>query len=73
MYVVSESLKSYRKAAGLTQQALAERLHTGQSTIAQWENGDRTPPVKRLLDIAEALGIAPSALLDAQAEKEATE
>lgn len=59
----------YRKSAGMTQQTLADRLHTGQSTVAQWENGDRTPPVKRLLDIAAVLGVAPSALLDAGVEE----
>lgn len=73
--MISEQLKMYRKSAGLTQQALAKQLHTGQSTVAQWESGERTPPVKRLLDIAGALGVAPSALLDDQAGKreEATE
>lgn len=68
----SERLKAYRKAAGLTQQALAEQLHAGQSTVAQWENGARTPQVKRLLDIAGVLGVTPSALLDNQT-KEAEE
>lgn len=67
--MVSDRLKEYRKAAGLTQQALAERLHAGQSTVAQWETGVRTPPVKRLLDIAAVLGVAPSAMLDAGAEE----
>lgn len=62
--MVAERLKSYRKAVGLTQQDLAKKLHTGQSTVSQWENGERTPPVKRLLDIARVLEVAPSELLD---------
>lgn len=67
--MVSENLKSYRKAAGLTQQGLAEKLHTGQSTVAQWENGERTPPVKRLISIATALGCTPAELLEIKDSK----
>ena len=55
--MISEQLKMYRKSAGMTQQALAKQLNTGQSTVAQWENGERTPPVKRLLEIAKVLGL----------------
>lgn len=66
--MVAETVRAHRKAAGLTQKELAEKLQTGQSTVAQWENGVRTPPIKRLFDIAEVLGVAPAVLLGNQAQ-----
>lgn len=68
--MIGENIRSYRKAAGLTQNALANRLNTGQSTVAQWEGGERTPPIKRLLDIARVLGVAPADLLETKKETE---
>ncbi|WP_305117487.1 helix-turn-helix domain-containing protein [Acutalibacter muris] len=62
--MLSTNLKFYRKNAGLTQLELAEKLHAGQSTVAQWENGERTPPIKRLIDIAGALGCTPAELIE---------
>ena len=50
------NLKSARVAAGLTQQALADRLGIWRETIAHWENGTRQPTLDRLPKIAEALG-----------------
>lgn len=62
--MIGQNIRIHRKAAGLTQEALAKQLNTGQSTIAQWETGERTPPVKRLLDIARALKVSPAVLLE---------
>ena len=43
-----------RNAAGLSQQELAERLHTTQSVIARLESGAHTPSVSTLKRVAEA-------------------
>lgn len=40
----AEKLKTARKAAGLTQQGMAERTLIPFRTIQQWEGGLRTPP-----------------------------
>lgn len=46
-----EELKQARKAAGLSQQALADQTHIPKRTIESWEMGERTPPeyVQRFL------------------------
>ena len=40
----SEKLKDARKAADLTQQAMAERMEIPKRTIQDWEGGLRIPP-----------------------------
>jgi len=43
-----------RTAAGLSQQELAQRLHTTQSAIARLESGTHAPSVSTLKRVAEA-------------------
>lgn len=40
----SEKLKAARKAAGLTQQKMADRTEIPRRTIQDWEAGTMTPP-----------------------------
>ena len=42
--VVRMTIKEIRKAAGLTQAAMAELLHIPLRTIENWDTGNRTPP-----------------------------
>lgn len=48
-------LISKRKAAGLTQTQLAEKVGAKQSAIASYENGDRRPSIDRLKEISIVL------------------
>ena len=45
-----------RKAAGLTQQQLADTLGVGRTTVAMWESGENAPKTKMLHALADALG-----------------
>jgi transcriptional regulator with XRE-family HTH domain len=45
-------LKQCRSEVGLTQQQLAEMLHTTQQTIARWESGKTAIPSSALKDLA---------------------
>lgn len=51
METFAEKLKSARVAAGMTQQAMSDRMEIPKRTIEDWENGRRTPPeyVQRLV------------------------
>ena len=40
----TDKLKAARKAAGLSQQAMADRTLIPKRTIENWEAGERTPP-----------------------------
>lgn len=45
-------IKQARDAAGLTQEALANRVGVGSAMVSRWEGGLRLPPVDRLVLIA---------------------
>jgi transcriptional regulator with XRE-family HTH domain len=52
-------LKRYRRAAGLTQEALAERAGYSTSYLSKLERGEREPLPFTIVTLAEALGLAP--------------
>jgi transcriptional regulator with XRE-family HTH domain len=52
-----------RKAAGLTQHALALRLKKPQSFVAKYEGGERRLDVVEFIGIARALGADPLKLM----------
>ena len=52
-----------RKAAGLTQAAVATKLGRYQSYVANVETGQRRVDVVEFLDLAEAIGFDPSKLV----------
>ncbi len=57
-----EVLISSRKAAGLTQDALARRLKKHQSFVAKYENGERRLDIVEFVVLARALGEDPERL-----------
>lgn len=54
--VIGSFLFRYRTRNGLTQTELAKKLSISQNAVSQYESGARTPTVKRLAQIATALG-----------------
>ncbi len=57
-------LRYHRELLGLTRAQLAERLSCHVDTIKYWETYRRSPPTSRLAEIAGALRVNPSTLLD---------
>ena len=53
---IGDRLKAARKAAGLTQQELADRCGIAQGMISQWETGKQQPTQENLDKAAEILG-----------------
>ena len=56
-------IASVRKAAGITQVELAERLGRPQSFVSKVERGERRLDVIEFCQVAEALGHDPAILL----------
>lgn len=50
---LAERIRGYRRASGLTQRELADRLGVTQQSVARWEQG--TPPRRYLLRVLESL------------------
>lgn len=59
-----ELLIQHRKAVGMSQASLAEKLGRYQSVVASMESGSRRVDAVELIDIADALGFDVHSLID---------
>jgi len=62
MFVKRRSFARTRRAAGFTQESLAERLGVDRTTVARWESGEYSPQPWLRPRIAEAFGVSLGAL-----------
>ena len=62
-----DTLKAYRIASGLTQDALANKIGTTKQAIWRYENSAREPNVRTARLLASALGVPLSVLLSSSA------
>ena len=53
--MLSENIKSLRKAKGYSQEELASRLHVVRQTVSKWEKGLSVPDADMLVKIADIL------------------
>lgn len=60
---IKENIKFFRENLNLSQDKLSEMADVSSDYISLIERGKRTPSIKRLCKIAEALGIEPYKLL----------
>lgn len=61
--MVGRNLKRLRQRAGLTQDALGERLHVTRQAVSSWETGKTAPDVETLAALAAALEVDVRALI----------
>lgn len=61
---LTEVLKRLRVEAGVTQIDMANRLDKPQSYVSKYESGERKLDFVEVMEICEALGIKPKALID---------
>jgi transcriptional regulator with XRE-family HTH domain len=66
---LADKLRAAREAAGLSQQAAAEKAGTYQATIARYETDERVPTLGILYKLAEAYGVNVSDLLPPATKK----
>lgn len=59
----ARNLTHYRKALGLTQIELAEKLNYSDKSISKWERGDGLPDLAVTVQIAEIFGVTVNDLL----------
>ena len=63
--MLGENIRALRKARGLSQQELAERLHVVRQTVSKWEQGLSVPDADMLVRLAECLEVSVEELLGA--------
>jgi len=51
--IIGEALKQLRKNKGITQQQLADMLHTTNRSVSRWETGNNLPDISILIELAE--------------------
>ena len=61
---LGENIKKARKAAGVTQKELAERLQVYQKDISRWENNELTPNPITLAKICRELNASADEILE---------
>lgn len=54
---VCEIIRQARKATGLTQEEVSEKLGLSRSVIAKYETGAISPTIDRLIEIMDAIGV----------------
>jgi transcriptional regulator with XRE-family HTH domain len=54
---IAKNLIFYRKAAGMTQAELAEKINYSDKSVSKWESGNGLPDVYTLIQIAELMGV----------------
>ena len=55
--LIGKNLTFYRKAAGLTQAELAEKINYSDKSVSKWESGNGAPDVYTLLQLAQLYGV----------------
>lgn len=60
---VAANLTRYRKALGMTQAELAQKINYSDKSISKWERGDGIPDAFVLCEIAELFGITVNELV----------
>lgn len=77
LLIIGKFIKEQRKAKGLTQLQLAEKLNVSEKTISKWECGNGFPDTTLILPLCNALEITANELLsgkklsDSEYQKEA--
>ena len=65
---INVKIKKQRKAAGLTQRQLAEKVDLSEQAIRMYELGKREPSIDVIIRIGEALDVAPESLRGVKVE-----
>ncbi len=61
--MLSENIKTFRKAKGLSQEELAIKLNVVRQTVPKWERSLSVPDSEMLISLGEALDVSVGALL----------
>lgn len=60
---LGDRIKDARKAAGLTQKELADKINVGNTTISNWEKGVSRPDADQIQVLCWALDVQPNYFL----------
>jgi len=58
MKIIGERMRTLREGIGLSQERIAKKISSNQSSIGRYENGDCNPPIKLLLWYADYFDVS---------------
>mgnify|MGYP005789402165 CR=1 FL=1 len=61
--MIGENIRNARKAAGMSQAELAERLNVRQKDVSRWENGAHIPSLETFAEICRQLNASADEIL----------
>jgi transcriptional regulator with XRE-family HTH domain len=56
--ILANNIRHYRRALGITQQALADRIYVSPQTVSKWESGLSEPDAEKLCALSDVFGIS---------------
>ena len=66
---LGDRIREARKARGMSQEQLADRMATDRKTVSRYELGEREMGISTFIQVTEALNISPSELLPERLSK----
>ena len=60
---LSKKIFELRKANGMSQEQLAEKIGVSRQSISKWESGDSTPEMERLVELSRVFEVSTDYLL----------
>lgn len=69
MNSIGAKIAFYRKAKGMTQEELAEKLGVSPQAVSKWENDVACPDIQLLAPLAKIFGVSTDELLSAETVK----
>ncbi|HEL1601389.1 TPA: helix-turn-helix transcriptional regulator [Streptococcus suis] len=58
MNQLAQQIKKLRTGQNLSQDDLAEKLYISRQAVSKWENGEATPDIDKLVQMAEIFGVS---------------
>lgn len=60
---IGQRIQQLRRAAGLSQEQLAEQLDVSRQSVSKWELNDAAPEISKIIAISELFGVSTDELL----------
>ena len=55
---IAKNITYLRQKNGITQAEMGEKLNYTDKSVSKWENGDATPPIETIADIADYFNVS---------------
>ena len=69
---LSKKIYELRKASGMSQEQLAEKINVSRQSISKWESGESSPEIERLIELSNVFDVSTDYLLKSSEVDELT-